>query len=718
LKKEKKPPMISLIKQWFAPPVFEGDEEKTRRASLLNMTTIIGLIYISLFISINLLGDSTQASSVIIIAIGVFFATLLFRYWLRHGKVALVGGGLVILTFIWITLIGASLGTIRTPTTATYLFVVILSGFLFDWSGILISSIASSLAVMGLILAENAGMLPQPNYTVTFTQWFTYTSLFVITGYLSFFMFQTTRKALAYAKKEIEARKQVESILREGEEKFRSIVEYASNGIVLTDEQGVIVEWNPAQENISGMRREEALGRPLWEVQLQIARLERRTPEVVENLKQVFQHMLASGEIPERVRNQEAVVQKANGVERVVHSVVFSIKTPRGFRLAGIAHDITARKQAEETVNRRNQELATLYETSLQINSISDVSDLMHITIQRACDLLKIQSGALYLLKEENVLELLVGYNVPQNWIGKKIRSDEGLAGQVVQSRQPVMVSDYLSWEGRLSVFENSPARRTLGVPLQFHNQVTGVVVFIDSRVGLFSDEDVHLVGLFIDQAAIAIENARLYASAQHEIEERQQVEIKLSQANDTLQTRLEEIRGLQAELREQVIRDPLTSVFNRRYLNETMAREIARAERENDPLSIIMSDIDHFKMINDTYGHPVGDKFLVEIASLMKNYARSSDIICRYGGEEFLLALPGTPMESAEKRAEEIRQKCAEIIIQHEGKNLKVTISFGVATYPDHGKEAEEIIINADKAMYQSKKSGRNRVTVWGENR
>jgi diguanylate cyclase (GGDEF)-like protein len=111
-----------------------------------------------------------------------------------------------------------------------------------------------------------------------------------------------------------------------------------------------------------------------------------------------------------------------------------------------------------------------------------------------------------------------------------------------------------------------------------------------------------------------------------------------------------------------------------------------------------------------------VGDKFLVGIASLMKKYARGSDIVCRYGGEEFLLVLPGTTPDVAAKRAEEIRQRCAKIIIQHEGKDLKMTMSFGVATYPPHGQETEEIIIKADKALYQSKNSGRNCVTVWKE--
>jgi len=125
------------------------------------------------------------------------------------------------------------------------------------------------------------------------------------------------------------------------------------------------------------------------------------------------------------------------------------------------------------------------------------------------------------------------------------------------------------------------------------------------------------------------------------------------------------------------------------------------------------MADVDHFKIINDTYGHAVGDTFLVEIANLMKHNARGSDIVCRYGGEEFLLVLPGSPVDAAEKRAEEIRQKCSEIVIQHEGENLKVTMSFGVSTCPIHGKEVEEIINIVDIALYQSKYRGRNRVTV-----
>lgn len=201
----------------------------------------------------------------------------------------------------------------------------------------------------------------------------------------------------------------------------------------------------------------------------------------------------------------------------------------------------------------------------------------------------------------------------------------------------------------------------------------------------------------------------RLNTALQTEITKRKQVE-------DALRLRMKEIESLQEQLREQALKDPLTGLYNRRYLNETMPREIARTRRENIPLGIIISDIDHFKKINDTYGHQVGDRFLVELANLLTVNARGSDIVCRYGGEEFLLVLPGVAKDSAIMRAEEIRQLCSDIIIPYEGRQLEVTLSIGIAIYPEHGLEAAEIILKADKALYVSKHRGRDCLTVWDE--
>jgi len=200
------------------------------------------------------------------------------------------------------------------------------------------------------------------------------------------------------------------------------------------------------------------------------------------------------------------------------------------------------------------------------------------------------------------------------------------------------------------------------------------------------------------------------------DITERKQAEERLQRANQQLSAQLEEIQKLQAELHEQILRDPLTGLYNRRYLDEALQHEIYRAAREKIPFSLIVMDIDHFKKINDTYGHPVGDLFLIQIGNLLKQHIRGMDTVCRFGGEEFLLMLPGADANDAFRRSEEIRLKCAAIRIAHEGQDLRVTISLGVASYPAHSDASEKLLIKADKAMYRSKQNGRNQTTVWEE--
>jgi len=180
------------------------------------------------------------------------------------------------------------------------------------------------------------------------------------------------------------------------------------------------------------------------------------------------------------------------------------------------------------------------------------------------------------------------------------------------------------------------------------------------------------------------------------------------------LRSQLNEIEQLQDELRQQALHDPLTGLFNRRHLTETLDRELSRAQREGKPTSIVIMDIDHFKNINDSYGHLIGDKFLITIANLIKKQVRGSDIACRYGGEEFLLILPGITAQDAFKRAEELRVMCSDIHISQDNKEVRVTMSMGVATFPTHATNTDELLIKADKALYASKESGRNRVSIW----
>lgn len=169
---------------------------------------------------------------------------------------------------------------------------------------------------------------------------------------------------------------------------------------------------------------------------------------------------------------------------------------------------------------------------------------------------------------------------------------------------------------------------------------------------------------------------------------------------------------NLRETLHEQSIRDPLTGLYNRRFLEDSLIRELSRAKRKTHPLSIILLDIDHFKRVNDTFGHGAGDMVLRRLGLVLQAYVRESDIACRVGGEEFSVLLPEGPLQIATQRAEDIRKAVNELALKHEEKDLgTVTVSLGVATFPDHGTTADVLIRAADQVLYDAKRKGRNRV-------
>ncbi|MCC7118284.1 MAG: diguanylate cyclase [Anaerolineales bacterium] len=169
-----------------------------------------------------------------------------------------------------------------------------------------------------------------------------------------------------------------------------------------------------------------------------------------------------------------------------------------------------------------------------------------------------------------------------------------------------------------------------------------------------------------------------------------------------------------EAELREQVIRDPLTGLYNRRYLDEALERELANAARLNRPLSLVMIDIDHFKQINDRLGHTEGDTILRSFAKLLIRHSRVEDTLYRYGGEEFLALLPNSSRADTLKVAEKWRGAFQELHAMHHQEAIHATISCGVAEFPTQGQTGAELIARADQALYQAKNAGRNRVVAW----
>jgi diguanylate cyclase (GGDEF)-like protein len=170
----------------------------------------------------------------------------------------------------------------------------------------------------------------------------------------------------------------------------------------------------------------------------------------------------------------------------------------------------------------------------------------------------------------------------------------------------------------------------------------------------------------------------------------------------------------LREKLRSQSIRDPLTGLFNRRFLEETLERELRRAQRTGAPLGVIMFDIDHFKHLNDSFGHEAGDAVLREMAPLLSASLRKTDVACRYGGEEFLLILPDASLEATEKRAEYIREAARRLQVVHRGVPVgPVTLSLGVAAFPRHGNTNDTLLPAVDVALYRAKTAGRDQVVV-----
>ncbi|MBI2875286.1 MAG: diguanylate cyclase [Candidatus Tectomicrobia bacterium] len=175
---------------------------------------------------------------------------------------------------------------------------------------------------------------------------------------------------------------------------------------------------------------------------------------------------------------------------------------------------------------------------------------------------------------------------------------------------------------------------------------------------------------------------------------------------------------NLRERLRRQAIRDPLTGLFNRRYMQETLKRELHRAERKASSVGVILLDIDHFKQFNDTFGHAAGDALLHHLGTFLQRRTRKEDFACRYGGEEFLLILTEASLDVARERAEELREGIKHLHVQHDGRFLGiVTLSLGVAAFPTHGSTAEDLLQVADEALYVAKEQGRDRV-VTGEGR
>jgi diguanylate cyclase (GGDEF)-like protein len=199
------------------------------------------------------------------------------------------------------------------------------------------------------------------------------------------------------------------------------------------------------------------------------------------------------------------------------------------------------------------------------------------------------------------------------------------------------------------------------------------------------------------------------------DISERKRRELYLLESQHQMENHLHDVEEEKSKLQEQVVRDPLTGVFNRRFLDDMLPLELSRAAREGYPVAIIMLDLDHFKRVNDRYSHAAGDEVLKSFTALLRQGARDSDMVCRYGGEEFVVIMPRMSVERAVERVNAWRAELQVMVIAYGDDRIRVSVSGGISGFPRDGETSELLLARADEMLYFSKREGRNRITVYG---
>ncbi|PZO43766.1 MAG: PleD-like protein [Pseudanabaena frigida] len=472
---------------------------------------------------------------------------------------------------------------------------------------------------------------------------------------------------------------EIQNALKISEMQLSGILSSSLDGIMalqsVRDEQGVIIdfEWlliNPTAESIVGRQDKDLIGKRL---------LEEMPGNRESGLFDLYVKVVETGE-----SIQQQFYYNHDGIDCWFENI--AVKLGDGFTVT--FRNITAMKQSELAIQQANQQLeervTDLNQRHAEMLALSEISDFLQasLTVEEACitlsqlveKLFPNCAGGIFITSaSRNRVELI------STW------------GESLQSEDAFLPKDcWALRRGRIHVVETDRAglrcnhihsheaiSATLCIPMIAQGETLGMFYLDTNNPNALPEVKQQLARTLAEQVAMAIANLRL-----------------------------------QETLQQQSIRDPLTGLFNRRYLEENLNQEISRAQRQQHQIGVIMIDIDHFKRFNDTYGHDAGDYVLQTVGTLLKKYVRGSDVACRYGGEEMILVLPDLKLEAVSMRAEEIREAIAQVSLSHNSQLLgSLTASFGVASFPQHGATGSAVMQAADAALYRAKAAGRNQV-------
>jgi diguanylate cyclase (GGDEF)-like protein/PAS domain S-box-containing protein len=469
------------------------------------------------------------------------------------------------------------------------------------------------------------------------------------------------------------------SSVPEGENHYREIFENAGDIIYTHDFEGKFISVNRAIERITGYTREEML-------QIKFADV------IAPEFSQVGQRMLdpqMAGEIP---FSCELEIFSKEG-SRIALSIstrpVF--QSGKAVAVQGIARDITKRKRTEWDLQEANKKLESwvneLEQRTREMTLLNEMGDILRacltteeaysVIVRVAQQIFPAKVGSLYVIAaSRNIVEAVAvwgdpamaerSFSPPECWALRRGRT------HWVENPRAGLICNHI---------HHPASDGYVCIPMMAQSEAIGVLHLMQPENIKMTESKQHLAVTMSEHIAMALSNLRLHET-----------------------------------LRSQSIRDPLTGLFNRRFMEESLELELRRASRNQRPLGMIMIDLDHFKYFNDNFGHEAGDLLLKELGTLLRGNIRGEDIACRYGGEEFMLILPEGTGAVTRQRAEFYKDAVQRLDVRYRGIPLgRITASMGVAIFPEHGRTAKALIEAADKALYRSKSAGRDRVTMAG---
>jgi diguanylate cyclase (GGDEF)-like protein/PAS domain S-box-containing protein len=479
---------------------------------------------------------------------------------------------------------------------------------------------------------------------------------------------------------DVTLQKEAEEALRQSEERFKLMAWATTDAVWDWDLQTNQIWWGEGLQKIFHYSSDMTQSNPEW-------RLNHIHPEDRAKVERVINQTLQGGI---EFWSKEYRFQRIDGTYADIMDRGYVIRNEAGktTRMIGAMMDITERKYMESALLKSNetmgQVLNELQQSNRDTSLLNKLSHLLQgcrsaqeaygMIAELSKELFPRTAGAIYLLNAERTQvgalaswgELSPASNTftPDNC--KALR--RGLTRPLNEDQLGTCCLHFAQAPGL-----------TYCLPIQVHGEILGIFHLQSTSEEYLTKNKRQLAYRVIEQSEMALSN------------------LKLRDA-----------------LLEQSIRDPLTELYNRRYMEESLNQQLSRVTRQLHPLGLIMIDIDHFKNFNDAHGHAAGDALLRELGRLLQSHIRGEDVACRYGGEEFLLIMPDASLEAAHQRAQQIQQEAKRLRVQDDGQSLVgITLSLGVAIYPEHGRSIDSVLRAADAALYRSKQEGRDRVAV-----